>query len=71
MIRVTRLNAKPLAINAEMIVFVEETPDTVITLSTHDKVLVKEPADEIIRRVIEYGRKVRGAIEGSPPSGGL
>lgn len=71
MIHVTRLNSKAIVINADMIVFVEETPDTVITLSTRDKVLVKESADEITRRVIEYGRKVRGVIEGSPPSGGF
>ena len=59
MIKVTRLNGKPFVINADMIQFIEETPDTVITLSNHEKVLVKESADEVIRRVIEYGRAIR------------
>ena len=46
-------------INAELIQFVEETPDTVITLTTHEKVLVKESADEVVRKAVEYGRSLR------------
>jgi flagellar protein FlbD len=59
MIRLTRLNQKPLVVNAEFIKFVEETPDTVITLRDNEKVLVKDSADEVIRKVIEYGRALR------------
>ncbi len=59
MIKVTRLNGRPFVINAELIQFIEETPDTVITMTTHEKVLVKESADEVIRRVVEFGRSVR------------
>ena len=46
-------------INAELIQFLEETPDTVITLVNHEKVVIKEPVDEVIRRVIEYSRSIR------------
>jgi len=46
-------------INAELIQFVEETPDTVVTLTNHEKVLVKESADEVIRKALEYGRSLR------------
>ena len=59
MIKVTRLNGRPFVINAELIQFIEETPDTVITMTTHEKVLVKESADEVIRRVVEFGRSLR------------
>lgn len=59
MIRVTRLNNKEFVVNAELILFVEETPDTVITLLNHEKMVVRESADEIVRRVIEYARTIR------------
>jgi flagellar protein FlbD len=59
MIRLTRLNQKPLVVNAELIKFVEETPDTVITLRDNEKILVRESAETVIERVIEYSRSVR------------
>lgn len=59
MVKVTRLNGKVFVLNADLIQFLEETPDTVITLVNHEKVVVKEPVDEVIRRVVEYQRGVR------------
>ncbi len=59
MIRATRLNGKEFVLNAELIQFLEETPDTVITLVNHEKIVVKEKMDELVRRVIEYGRAIR------------
>lgn len=59
MIRLTRLNGKEFVVNAEMIQYVEETPDTVITLSSKEKMVVKEPVDEIIRRTVAYHRSIR------------
>lgn len=59
MIKVTRLNGKEFVVNAELIQFLEETPDTVITLVNHEKFVVKEPMDEVIRRVIGFSRSVR------------
>jgi flagellar protein FlbD len=59
MIKVTRLNGKEFVVNAELIQYLEETPDTVITLVNHEKLLVKEPVDEVIRRSIEYQRSIR------------
>ncbi|HEY9187395.1 MAG TPA: flagellar FlbD family protein [Ignavibacteria bacterium] len=58
MIEVTRTNHRKITINADMIVFVEETPDVVITLSNGAKVLVKESAREIVDKVIDYKRKI-------------
>ena len=59
MIKATRLNGKEFVLNAELILFVESTPDTVVTLSDREKVVVKEPVDEVVRRVVEYQRSLR------------
>ncbi len=59
MIKVTRLNGKEFVLNAELIQFLEETPDTVITLLNHEKVVVKESVDEVVQRVIAYSRSIR------------
>ncbi len=58
MIRLTRLNNSPLAVNSDLIKFVENAPDTVITLSTGEKVVVLETLDEIIARIIDFRRAV-------------
>jgi flagellar protein FlbD len=60
MIKVTRLNGKEFVVNADLIQYVEETPDTVITLVNHEKLVVKEPVNEVIRRVVEYRRSITG-----------
>jgi flagellar protein FlbD len=59
MINVTRLSGRPLIVNAELIRFIEQTPDTLITLTSGDKLLVKEPMEEVVRRAIEYARSIR------------
>jgi len=58
MIELTRLNGHPLILNAELIKFIEQNPDTVITLVTGDKMVVREAAPEIIHRVLDYRRKL-------------
>lgn len=58
MIKVTRLNDTEIVLNAELIEFVEETPDTVITMTTGRKIVVKESVDEIIDKVIQYKQKI-------------
>ncbi len=60
MIRLTRLNGKPFVMNAELVKFVEETPDTVITMRDGDRIVVREKAGEVVERAIEYSRSVRG-----------
>ncbi|MFA5865094.1 MAG: flagellar FlbD family protein [Phycisphaerae bacterium] len=59
MIQVTRLNGKPMIVNAELIRFIEQTPDTLLTLIGGDKLLVKENMEEVVRRAIEYARTIR------------
>ena len=58
MIVVTRLNGEPLVLNAELIELVERAPDTVVTLTTGRKLLVREPVEEIVRRVLDYKRRI-------------
>ncbi|MBI1792297.1 MAG: flagellar FlbD family protein [Acidobacteria bacterium] len=58
MIKLTRLNHHPLVLNCELIEHMEVTPDTVITLTTGQKLMVEESADEVIERVIAYRRAI-------------
>jgi len=58
MIQLTRLNNSTLTINSDLIKFVEQSPDTVITLLNGEKVLVQEPVGEILKRVIEFRRRI-------------
>ena len=57
MIEVTRLNETKLIVNAELIEFIEETPDTVISLIDGKKIIVKESRQDIKNLVILYKRE--------------
>ena len=61
MIKVTRLNNSVLTINVEMIQSLQATPDTVITFTNHDRLMVKEPVEEISQRIVDYQRAVNAA----------
>lgn len=54
MIELTRYNDVKFTLNADIIESVEETPDTVITLTTGKKVIVKESRQEVTELVISY-----------------
>ena len=61
MIKLSKFNSKTnkkgeLILNAEIIETIEETPDTVVTLTNGKKLIVDEPMDEIVRRVMKYRR---------------
>lgn len=58
MIKLTGLNDKEFVINADHIEKLTETPQSVITLINGNKYIVQESNDEIIRRVIDYKRKI-------------
>jgi len=58
MIKVTRLNGREFFINPHQIENIESTPDTVITIMSGTKYVVKEKVDTIISRIIEYRRKL-------------
>lgn len=62
-IDVTRINDTSFVINAEIIQTVEATPDTVITLTTGAKYIVKESCEEVKEKVIAYKRRIFSGIE--------
>ena len=57
MIKLTRINGKEFVVNSELIEFIEETPDTVISLTTDKKIIVAESVDEVIERIVKYRQK--------------
>jgi flagellar protein FlbD len=56
MIKVTRLDGEPFLLNADLIRFVESRPDTFVTLVGGERVVVREPMDEVLGRCLEYQR---------------
>ncbi len=68
MIRVTRLNRVPLLLNSDLIEQIEITPDTVITLTTGEKLMVLESADEVAERVLAFRRAVAGSPDRRTPA---
>jgi len=55
-----RLNNQPIIVNCDLIESIEATPDTVVTLITGNKLIVRESLDEITRRVIDFKRQIHG-----------
>ena len=63
MIQLTKINGHQITLNPDLIEFIEETPDTVITLTNNDKIVVKDRMTEIIEKVVRYRRTVAGLVE--------
>ena len=49
---------KEFVLNSDLIEFIEENPDTVITLNSGKKYMVIQKKEEIIERIVEYKRKI-------------
>lgn len=60
MIWLSRLNHVPLVLNSDLIEHIEVTPDTVITLTTGQILRVRESAEEVVRRIVDYRRRIFG-----------
>lgn len=58
MIPVTRLNGEEVIINADMIEFIDVTPDTVISMISGKNILVTEPLNVVLTRIIAYKQKL-------------
>ena len=69
MIKVTRLNDSTLIINVDMIQSLQAIPETVITFTNNDKIMVKEPLEEVSQRIAEYQRTLysKSAVRKGPP----
>jgi flagellar protein FlbD len=67
MIQLTRLNSTPLTVNSDLIKFVEQSPDTVITLVGGEKIVVRESVSQVMERIVSFRRTV---LEGIYPVAG-
>jgi flagellar protein FlbD len=59
MIEVTRINHLPLVVNSDLIEHIESTPDTVISLTNGQKLVVLESVQEVVRRVIDFRKSIQ------------
>lgn len=62
MIKLTRFDGSEVAVNAELVKFVEAAPDTIVTLTSDQKLLVLETVDEVIEKVVKYRRLAYGSM---------
>jgi flagellar protein FlbD len=62
MIKVTRLNGSELVVNSDLIEFVEAIPDTIISLITGKKIMIKESTDEVIDKVADFKKHSSGVV---------
>lgn len=69
MIRLTRLSHAPIVLNADLIQWIESTPDTVVTLTNGQKVMVLEAAEEVVARVVSYRRMLHAPQAGEHGEG--
>ena len=58
MIFLTRLNQLSFVVNSDLIEHIETTPDTVIALTTGERILVRESAEEVVARTITFRRSI-------------
>ncbi len=62
MIELTRINESPLMVNPDLIEFIERTPDTVISLTTGRKLMVRESVEEVVERIVAFRRRVNAGL---------
>lgn len=70
MIALHKLNGSSVVVNAELIETLEPGPQTVVHLATGNKVLVRETADEIVSKVVEYRKAVNASGKAVNPIAG-
>lgn len=54
MVRLTKINGQEIYVNNDLIEFIESTPDTIISLTTGKKLIIKETVEEVIDKVLEF-----------------
>ena len=58
MIVLQKLSGKEVMINSDLIECIEASPDTVITLVTGNRYVVKQSPEEVVQRVLEFKKKI-------------
>jgi flagellar protein FlbD len=68
MIALRRLNNQPIMVNPDLIESLEATPDTVVTLTSGNKLIVRDGMDEIREKIIAFKRRIYGP-DATEPAG--
>ena len=68
MILVTRLNGQGVYVNADLILFLESSPETILTLENGKKITVKESIPQVIDRIVEFKARCYPNVAKQPPS---
>jgi flagellar protein FlbD len=69
MIEVTRLNGNAMLLNSDLVKTAEVSPDTMLTLISGEKLIVRETCAEVLERVLEYRAKLLAAVARRLPPG--
>jgi len=62
MIELTRLNGHPMTLNSDLIKTAEASPDTMLTLITGEKLIVREKLPDVCDRVLAYRAKLLALV---------
>lgn len=62
MIELTRLNGNPMVLNSDLIKTAEASPDTMLTLITGEKLIVREECGEVVERVLAYRARLLALV---------
>lgn len=62
MINLTRLNNTAVTLNSDLIKYIEQSPDTVITLLNGEKILVRESSEQVLDRIVAFRRRLLAGI---------
>lgn len=63
MIKVTKLDGREVVVNADLIEFLESTPETIISTTTGKKIVVKEKMEEVVRRITDFRRRILSVVK--------
>jgi flagellar protein FlbD len=66
MVRLSRLNGQVIAVNPDLITWIEVTPDTTLSLLGGDKVMVRETLDDVIEKIVAFRQEIGDRAH--PPS---
>ena len=66
MIHLTRLDNVPVVVNCDLIESIEATPDTLLTMTTGKKILVRESVDEVVERTVAFRRLAAAPVSEAP-----
>jgi len=58
LIFVTRFDGKKVVVNADLIEMIEETPETMISMTTGKKITIKEKIDEVVEKVKQFKKEI-------------